>query len=47
MAAARPTGMTVDENDHVAVPPDNPSYTLRRVWLSEEEQQGLLSRLRQ
>ena len=39
--------MTVDENDHVQVPPGNPSYTLRRVWLSEEEQQGLLSRLRQ
>ena len=32
--------MTVDENDHVQVPPGNPSYTLRRVWLSEEEQQG-------
>jgi alpha,alpha-trehalose-phosphate synthase [UDP-forming] len=32
--------MTVDENDHVQVPPGNSSYTLRRVWLSEEEQQG-------
>ena len=31
---------TVDANDRVAVPPDNPSYTLRRVWLSEEEQDG-------
>jgi len=31
---------TVDANDHVRVPPDNPSYTLRRVWLSKEEEQG-------
>ena len=31
---------TVDAEDHVAVPPDDPSYTLRRVWLSEEEEQG-------
>lgn len=31
---------TVDQNDRVEVPPDRPSYTLRRVWLSEEEQQG-------
>lgn len=29
-----------DENGCVAVPPDNPSYTLRRVWLSKEEEQG-------
>jgi trehalose 6-phosphate synthase len=32
--------LMVDQNDRVQVPPDNPSYTLRRVWLSEEEQQG-------
>jgi trehalose 6-phosphate synthase len=32
--------LTVDENDRVQVPPDRPSYVLRRVWLSEEEQQG-------
>jgi trehalose-6-phosphate synthase len=32
--------MMVDENDHVQVPPGNPSYTLRRVWLSQEELQG-------
>ena len=32
--------MTVDENDRIQVPPGNPAYTLRRVWLSEEEQQG-------
>ena len=31
---------TVDRNDHVPVPPENPSYTLRRVWLSKEEEQG-------
>ena len=31
---------TVDRNDHVAVPPDDPSYTLRRIWMSEEEEQG-------
>jgi len=31
---------TVDRKDHVPVPPENPSYTLRRVWLSKEEEQG-------
>ena len=31
---------TVDRHDHLAVPPDNPSYTLRRVWLTEEEERG-------
>jgi trehalose 6-phosphate synthase len=30
----------VDANDRVAVPPDDPRYTLRRVWLSEDEEQG-------
>jgi trehalose 6-phosphate synthase len=30
----------VDRHDHVRVPPDDPSYTLRRVWLSAEEEQG-------
>jgi trehalose 6-phosphate synthase len=30
----------VDRNDCVPVPPSNPSYTLRRVWLSKEEEQG-------
>jgi alpha,alpha-trehalose-phosphate synthase [UDP-forming] len=29
-----------DSHDRVAVPPDNPEYTLRRVWLSEEEVAG-------
>jgi trehalose-6-phosphate synthase len=31
---------TVDRHDHIAVPPDNPAYTLRRVWLSDEEERG-------
>ncbi len=31
---------TVDAQDHVAVPPSAPAYTLRRIWLSEEEQEG-------
>ncbi|HEY4191187.1 MAG TPA: trehalose-6-phosphate synthase, partial [Mesorhizobium sp.] len=32
--------LTVDENDRIMVPPNNPSYTLRRVWLTKEEHQG-------
>jgi trehalose 6-phosphate synthase len=28
---------TVDDNDRVRVPPENPAYTLRRLWLNEEE----------
>jgi len=30
----------VDEHDRVQVPPGNPTYALRRVWLTEEEYQG-------
>jgi len=30
----------VDAHDHLRVPPDRPSYTLRRVWLSDEEDRG-------
>jgi trehalose-6-phosphate synthase len=30
----------VDRNDHVAVPPENPSYKIRRVWLTKEEEKG-------
>jgi len=30
----------VDQNDHLRVPPDDPHYTLRRVWLSSEEEEG-------
>src|SRR5579875_3294922 len=29
-----------DEQGRVAVPPEDPSYTLRRVWLSREEEEG-------
>jgi alpha,alpha-trehalose-phosphate synthase [UDP-forming] len=29
-----------DEHGRVAVPPEDPSYTLRRVWLSREEEEG-------
>jgi trehalose 6-phosphate synthase len=31
---------TADARGRVRVPPDRPSYTLRRVWLTEEEEQG-------
>jgi trehalose 6-phosphate synthase len=30
----------VDERDRIAVPPGDPRYTLRRVWLTREEEQG-------
>jgi trehalose 6-phosphate synthase len=30
----------VDERDHVGVPPADPRYTLRRIWLSREEEDG-------
>ena len=30
----------VDAHDRLRVPPDRPSYTLRRVWLSDEEDKG-------
>jgi trehalose 6-phosphate synthase len=31
---------TVDSHDRLLVPPDDPRYTLRRVWLNKEEEQG-------
>jgi trehalose 6-phosphate synthase len=31
---------TVDGQDRLVVPPDDPHYTLRRVWLSKEEEEG-------
>ncbi|MGZ8228502.1 MAG: alpha,alpha-trehalose-phosphate synthase (UDP-forming) [Burkholderiales bacterium] len=31
---------TVDARDHVMVPPGNPAYRIRRVWLSREEEAG-------
>jgi trehalose-6-phosphate synthase len=30
----------VDSHERLQVPPDDPRYTLRRVWLSEEEEDG-------
>jgi len=30
----------VDRNDCLQVPPDDPKYTLRRVWLSKNEEEG-------
>jgi len=31
---------TVDAADRVMVPPDKPAYTIRRIWLTEEEEAG-------
>jgi len=31
---------TVDSNNRLQVPPDDPKYTLRRVWLTAEEEEG-------
>jgi len=31
---------TVDQHDRLRVPPDDPHYTLRRVWLSPEQEEG-------
>lgn len=30
----------VDKYDHIKVPPENPSYQIRRVWLNKEEELG-------
>ena len=30
----------VDDRDRLRVPPDHPEYTLRRVWLTAEEEEG-------
>lgn len=30
----------VDKRDHISVPPEDPQYSLRRVWLSKEEENG-------
>ncbi|MEI6144199.1 MAG: trehalose-6-phosphate synthase [Candidatus Berkelbacteria bacterium] len=32
--------LAVDSKDHVMVPPQKPRYTLRRIWMSEEERLG-------
>lgn len=31
---------TVDDKDRIPVPPDAPEYTLRRIWITEAEQDG-------
>jgi trehalose 6-phosphate synthase len=31
---------TVDAHDHIRVPPGDESYTIRRVWLTKEEERG-------
>jgi alpha,alpha-trehalose-phosphate synthase [UDP-forming] len=31
---------TVDAHDRLLVPPDDPRYTLRRIWLNKEEEEG-------
>jgi alpha,alpha-trehalose-phosphate synthase [UDP-forming] len=31
---------TVDAHDRLQVPPDDPRYTLRRIWLTKEEEEG-------
>jgi trehalose 6-phosphate synthase len=31
---------TVDASDRVMVPPSNPEYNLRRIWLTKEEEKG-------
>lgn len=32
--------LVVDARDKIAVPPDEPKYTLRRVWMSDKEEAG-------
>lgn len=32
--------LVVDKQDKIKVPPDEPKYTLKRVWLTDEEVQG-------
>ena len=31
---------TVDARDRVGIPPEHPEYTLRRIWLTKEEEDG-------
>ncbi|WP_047307468.1 alpha,alpha-trehalose-phosphate synthase (UDP-forming) [Rhodopseudomonas palustris] len=31
---------TVDRHDRIEVPPDRPAYSLRRIWITDEEQEG-------
>lgn len=32
--------LTVDDQDRIVVPPDEPKYTLKRIWLTEKEIRG-------
>lgn len=32
--------MVVDRHDHIRVPPETPEYTLRRIWLTAEQESG-------
>ncbi|MDR3642718.1 MAG: trehalose-6-phosphate synthase [Candidatus Doudnabacteria bacterium] len=32
--------LTVDKNDKIQVPPDDPKYTLKRLWLTDKEVKG-------
>ncbi len=32
--------LVVDSDDRIKVPPDEPKYTLKRIWLTEEEKTG-------
>src|SRR3989344_881868 len=32
--------LVVDKNDTIQVPPNDPKYTLKRVWLTDEEEKG-------
>lgn len=32
--------LVVDKNNKIKVPPDEPKYTLKRIWLTEEEEAG-------
>ncbi|MBI4038979.1 trehalose-6-phosphate synthase [Candidatus Daviesbacteria bacterium] len=32
--------LVVDSEDKIKVPPDDPKYTLKRVWLTEQEEKG-------
>jgi trehalose 6-phosphate synthase len=34
---------TADRHDRVQVPPEHPEYTLRRIWLTKEEEDGYYS----
>jgi trehalose 6-phosphate synthase len=40
MARVMPDRQAVDERDCLGVPLDHPLYTLRRVWLTLEGEQG-------